>query len=136
MDFVVTGDIIQVYAPQTGVSQSGKAWMKQEYLIRYEGGQFPKDLVFMVFGEEKIKQFGISVQEQLTVHLNIIANTGRDGRAYNRVEAWKVERATQSDAAPQYTNQPYGGNGGGFYPPSGQPQGSQPQAGYSGIPPR
>lgn len=107
----ITGKIIAVLPPKQGVSQStGNAWMCQDYVLETQE-MYPKKVCFNVFGAEKIQEMNIQLGETLTVSLEINANEYQ-GKWYNQVRAWKVERmarAQQANAAqgcqPYYPNQ-------------------------------
>lgn len=93
-NIVLTGKIEKVFDKQSGVSQSGNAWSKQEYLILHEDGQYQKRAVFSVFGEEKIQKFAIVEGETITVSLTIDARMYKD-RYYNSIDCWKVQRFSE-----------------------------------------
>lgn len=107
MDFIVTGQITQIYQAQQGVSQrSGQPWVSQEFQLTYEQGQYPKSLIFRVFGQDKLQQMAIQNGETITVHLNIVAQQSQsNGRFFNDISCWKVERQAQQQAVPQGQNQ-------------------------------
>ena len=54
--------------------------------------QYPKRLCFEVFGEDRIASFNIQNGEEMTVSFDIDAREYQ-GRWYNSLRAWKVERA-------------------------------------------
>ena len=67
------GKVIVVCEPRSGVSKStGNAWMTQDYVIETHE-QFPKRMMFNVFGEDKIKQFNIQMGEEINVFFDINA---------------------------------------------------------------
>ena len=109
----LTGKIIAVLPAQGGVSQrTGNPWKSQDYVIETQE-TYPKKCCFNVFGDEKIQEMNIQLGETLTVSLDINANEYQ-GKWYNQVRAWKVERMAQAQQAavvPQgcqviYQNQP------------------------------
>ena len=53
--------------------------------------QYPRKMCFDVFGADKIAQFAIKIGDQLTVSFDIDAREYQ-GRWYNSIRAWKVER--------------------------------------------
>ena len=104
MDVVMSGVISQILPAQQGVSQrTGQPWVSQEYVLCHEQGQYPRFVCFRVFGQDKIQQMNIQLNEQLTIHLNIDAKQGQRG-FFNSIDCWKVER--QSVQQPQYAPQP------------------------------
>ena len=70
----LTGRIIAVMAAQSGVSaRTGNSWMSQDYVIEVPG-QYPKRCVFRIFGEDRIKQFNIQMNEDVTIQFDIDAH--------------------------------------------------------------
>ena len=87
----LTGRIIAVLAAQSGVSaRTGNTWMSQDYVIEVPG-QYPKRCVFRVFGEDRIKQFNIQMNEDVTIQFDIDAHEYQ-GRWFNDIRAYNVLR--------------------------------------------
>ncbi|MBQ8450871.1 MAG: DUF3127 domain-containing protein [Bacteroidaceae bacterium] len=101
----ITGKIIAVLPERGGVSKTGNEWKMQEYVLETHE-QYPRKICFNVFGADKIAQFNIQVGEEMTVSFDINARE-YNGRWYNDIRAWKVERgvapapAAPYEAAPQ-----------------------------------
>ena len=87
----LSGKVIAVLEPRGGVSKTGNSWKVQEYVIETHD-QYPRKMCFDVFGEDKINQFNIQIGEELTVHFDIDAREWQ-GRWFNSIRAWKVDRA-------------------------------------------
>lgn len=99
----MSGVITQILPAQQGTSQrTGQPWVSQEYILCHEQGQYPRFVCFRVFGQDKIQQMNIQLNEQLTVHLNINAQQGQKGY-FNSIDCWKVDRMQQVQYAPQPT---------------------------------
>ena len=92
----ITGKIIAVLPERGGVSKTGNEWKMQEYVLETHE-QYPRKMCFNVFGADKIAQFNIQAGEEMTVSFDINARE-YNGRWYNDIRAWKVERGS---AAPQ-----------------------------------
>ena len=92
----ITGKIIAVLPERGGVSKTGNEWKMQEYVLETQE-QYPRKMCFNVFGSDKIAQFNIQAGEEMTVSFDINARE-YNGRWYNDIRAWKVERGS---AAPQ-----------------------------------
>lgn len=98
-DMELAGKVIAVLEPRGGVSKSGNQWKVQEYVIETHD-QYPRRMCFDVFGEDKIQQFNIQVGEELNVSFDIDAREWQ-GRWFNSIRAWKVERVNvAADAVP------------------------------------
>ena len=140
MNVKFTGKIIAAGQVQMGTSQNGTQWSSQEYVIEELNEQYPSRAVIQVYGSDKIQQFGIKVGEIITANIGLKAHQSRDGRWFNQLDCWKVERPngqqqgqvvqSQVGAAPQPV--------GGYYQqqpiPMSQPQQFPPQVNASGQP--
>ena len=87
----LTGRIIAVLPANSGVSaRTGNPWMSQEYVIEVPG-QYPRKCVFRIFGEDRIKQFNIQMNEDVTIQFDIDAHE-YNGRWFNEIRAYNVLR--------------------------------------------
>lgn len=92
MNISFTGRIIAQGQIQMGTSQKGTQWSSCEYTIEELNQQYPARAVFQVFGSDKIQQFNIQVGEIITANIGLKAHQSRDGRWFNQLDCWKVER--------------------------------------------
>lgn len=98
-----TGKVIWMGEKRQGTSSAGKSWAAQEYAVQDAMQQYPKTVCFNVLGEDKIREFNIRLGEELKVYFDINARE-YNGRYFNDVRAWKVERpnaAQTMQPAPQ-----------------------------------
>lgn len=86
----IEGKIIAVMPAREGTSQRGTQWKSQDYVIETME-QYPKKCCFNVFGSDKIQLFNIQTGENLRVSFDIDAHEYQ-GRWFNSIRAWKVER--------------------------------------------
>ena len=75
-----------------GTSQNGTQWSSQEFVIEELNQQYPSRAVIQVYGSDKIQQFGIQLGEIITANIGLKAHQSRDGRWFNQLDCWKVER--------------------------------------------
>lgn len=92
MNVKFTGKIIAAGQVQMGTSQNGTQWSCCEYTIEELNQQYPSRAVIQVYGSDKIQQFGIQVGEIITANIGLKAHQSRDGRWFNQLDCWKVER--------------------------------------------
>ena len=90
--------MVAVLEPRGGVSKNGNEWKVQEYVIETHD-QYPRRMCFDVFGADKIQQFNIQVGEELNVFFDIDAREWQ-GRWFNSIRAWKVERVGAAQQMP------------------------------------
>ena len=93
----IQGRIIAVLPLREGTSSKG-AWKSQEYVVETHE-QYPKKIVFNVFGEDKINQFAIKQGEELKVSFDVDAHE-YNGRWFNNIRAWSVQRVGNVSARP------------------------------------
>lgn len=95
MEFI--GKVIWIGEKRQGVSGKGTAWSSQDYALQEAAEQYPKTVCFNVFGDERIKEFNIRMGEELKVYFDIDAREYQ-GRWFNSIRAWKVERPNAAQA--------------------------------------
>lgn len=149
MNVKFTGKIIAVGQVQMGTSQNGTLWSSCEYTIEELNEQYPSRAVIQVYGSDKLQQFNIQLGEIITAHIGLKARQSKEGRWFNRLDCWKVDRPNGQQQG-QVAQNPQ--QQGGYYAPpqqqfppqvnaSGQPtqQGVQYSGGQQGnlpFPPR
>lgn len=139
----ITGVITKVLPKVQGTSAaSGKEWVSQEYVVTTQE-QYPKSVCFKVFGADRIEQFHIQINEVVTISFDIKTHE-YNGRVFNDIQAWGVDRQTAQQTAQEplqqvvYQNQmgtptiyatqyaPQPPFPGAQQPPTGQPADNQP----------
>tara|TARA_R110000824_G_scaffold210581_2_gene396474 strand:- start:866 stop:1243 length:378 start_codon:yes stop_codon:yes gene_type:complete len=95
----ITGTITKVSDVQEGTSKAGKSWKKLGFLVEAEG-EYPKDVYFTVFGEEKVDNFlkYNKVGQTVDVSFNVESREYNE-RFYTDLQAWKVFTNTSSSAS-------------------------------------
>jgi len=125
----LTGTITVVMPAQSGVSQrSGNAWMSQEYVMEIPG-QWPRHIVFRIFGEDRIKQFNIQQGEQnVTIQFDIDAHE-YNGRWFNEIRCYNVLRSVGQQPYQQQPAQPQPQPAAAPFPPAQVNSNGQPMQG-------
>lgn len=136
MNVTFTGKIIAAGQVQTGTSQNGTQWSSCEYVIEELNQQYPARAVIQVYGSDKLQQFNIQVGEIITAHIGLKAHQSKDGRWFNQLDCWKVQRPT---AQPQQMQQQGAQQGFQQNPPQPAPiqqqmQNFPPQVDANGLP--
>lgn len=98
------GKITRKEAKQSGQSARG-SWVKQDFILEYQDGNFPADVCFTAFGNEKVAELDrYQVGDEVKVSFNLRARE-YNGRWYNDVRVWRITPKNQapvaSPAAPQ-----------------------------------
>ena len=91
------GKVIAALPERSGVSARGE-WKSQEFVIEYQEGQYPRHLVFTVFGADRLQRFNIQIGQTVLVAFDIDAHEW-NGRWFTDVRAFDV-RLVDPNAAP------------------------------------
>lgn len=101
----LTGKIIHAMETRSGVSaRTGNPWASKDYVLEIPGN-YPKRMVFTVFGEDRIKQFALRKDEEVIVQFDIDANE-HQGKWYNKIQAYNILRVQQTGQVQQHTPAP------------------------------
>ena len=97
------GKIIAEFNERGGISnRTGNEWKAKSYVIEVPG-EYPRKMVFDVFGIERLQAFNIQIGETLTVHFDIDAHE-YNGRWFNDIRAFRIDRGEAAPApAPEVT---------------------------------
>ena len=97
------GKIIAEFNERGGISnRTGNEWKAKSYVIEVPG-EYPRKMVFDVFGIERLQAFNIQIGETLTVHFDIDAHE-YNGRWFNDIRAFRIDRGEAAPApAPEAT---------------------------------
>lgn len=82
------GKVIAVLPERSGVSARGE-WKSQSFVIETHE-QYPKQMVFDVFGADRLSQFNIQSGDEINVSFDITAHE-YNGRWFNNIRAWNVQ---------------------------------------------
>lgn len=98
-DMEIEGKIIAVLEERSGIAKgSGKPYRVARYVLE-TSEQYPKKVLFEVFGDVRINSMAIKEGEEMTVSFDIDARE-YNGRWYNQLSAWKVERQSGNKTEP------------------------------------
>lgn len=91
------GKVIAALPERSGVSARGE-WKSQEFVIEYQEGQYPRHLVFTVFGADRLQRFNIQIGQIVLVAFDVDAHEW-NGRWFTDIRAFDV-RQVDPNAAP------------------------------------
>lgn len=100
MALEIEGRIKQKLAKQNGQGAKG-SWTKQDFVLEYQDGNFPADVCFTAFGNDKVADLDkYQVGDSVKVAFNLRARE-YNGRWYNDVRVWRITPAGQAAPAQQ-----------------------------------
>lgn len=91
MSFAVTGTVKEVLQTKQGVSASGKEWSTQEFILTTDDSNYPCDICFRIFGNDKITECAVKEGESLQVFFDI-RSRDYNGRWFTDLNVWKIDR--------------------------------------------
>lgn len=96
----ITGKITYVLPERSGTSARGE-WKAQSFVVETKD-QYPRKMVFDVFGAERLQRFNIKSGDEVTVFFDIDAHEYQ-GRWFNNIRAYDVSHldAAAAQAAGQ-----------------------------------
>ena len=65
-------------------------------VVTGQSGQYPKSIVFDVFGSDKLQEYKISVGEELICDIDFKVIKGKNGNTFNNITCWRVTRESQN----------------------------------------
>jgi len=86
----ITGTTTKITEVIEGTSKAGKSWKKLGFVVQ-TSSEYPKDVYFTVFGEEKVDNFlkYNKAGQLVDVSFNVESREYND-RFYTDLQAWKV----------------------------------------------
>lgn len=113
------GKVIAILPERSGVSARGE-WKSQSFVIETHD-QYPRKLVFDVFGADRLAQFAINSGDEISVSFDIDAHEF-NGRWFNNIRAWAVNHvdpaAVGAASAPQAASASPAGGAQAPFPPT------------------
>lgn len=97
----IKGKVVATLALETGVSNAGKEWFKQTFVIEEPYIQYPKNVAFQCMNKALIDAVvsKLQIDEVITVHFNV-SSREYNGKWYSQIDAWKIDREAVSSQAP------------------------------------
>ena len=103
----IEGRLVRKLAVQTGRSARGD-WSKQEFVVEFQDGNFPSNVVFNVWGADKVRDLErYQVGDEIRVSF---APSSREfnGRWYTSVRSWRVATGENAQTAPAQESASFG----------------------------
>lgn len=90
----ITGKIISIERPTSGVSKAGKEWTKQEFVIETKE-QYPRKVMISVMGDKVDELSHYHIGNEITCGINIESRE-YNGRWYTDIKAWKISGSSSN----------------------------------------
>ena len=104
------GKVIAALPERSGVSSRGE-WKTQEFVIETVDSQYPRKLVFTVFGADRLARFNIQIGQTVLVAFDIDAHEW-NGRWFNDIRAYDVRQVDPSQQVAPVASAPAETEGG------------------------
>ena len=99
----IQGKIIVALPERSGVSARGE-WKVQEFVLETVDTQYPRKMLFDVFGADRLQRYNLQVGQMVSVAFDIDARE-YNGRWYNSIRAYDVRPVEAPQQAPATTPQ-------------------------------
>jgi hypothetical protein len=87
----ITGKLVQKLERETGVSKTGKTWVKQSILVEQSGTDYNKEVAISFFGD-KIKSIrDIEVGADVNVSINL-SSREYNGKYFHNIDGWFIAK--------------------------------------------
>jgi len=97
----IKGEIKKILDVQEGTSKAGKEWKKLDFVVvKGVGSDYPKDVCFTIFGEEKIDKFlqYNKVGDEVSVFFDVESREYND-KYFSNINAWMVKKSSDGESA-------------------------------------
>ena len=98
------GKIIAALEPRSGTSARGES-KSQDFVVETHD-QYPRKMVFGVFGADRLERFNIQVGQEVTVSFDIDAHE-YNGRWFNNIRAFDVRLVDPNSVGVMGAGAPY-----------------------------
>ena len=101
----IQGKIIAALPARTGESARGP-WKVQEFVLETVDTQYPRKMVFDVFGEDRLNRFNIQIGQTVNVAFDIDARE-YNGRWFNTIRAFDVRQVDAAAVSQPMSDDPF-----------------------------
>lgn len=93
MSLSIKGKLVKLLAEQTGTSQVGKTWTKQDFVIETQE-QYPKKVCISAMGDKIVPVVkSLTLGQEIEVHINIESREYNE-KWFSNINAWKIDKNT------------------------------------------
>lgn len=87
----IEGKISYVGPVQSGTSQRGTAWKKQEFAVTYQEGRYPLSIILPTMDEKIIGKLQVGLQVSVDFDCEVRSYTAKDGtqKMFNNFTIWR-----------------------------------------------
>lgn len=90
------GRIKEICPVKSGTSQrTGEQWTSQSFVLEYfetEDDNWPQTLAFSVFGQDRLNEADLHVNDEVDVFVQHRAIPGKDGQWFNDIKAGRITK--------------------------------------------
>ena len=99
-DLTIKGKIQTIIPKEEGVSQAGKPYVKQNFVID-TGNEYNPLVCFQIFGAEKVDKFNQYNKEGDKVDVSFnVSSREYNGKYYHNLDAWRVVKSEEVTVNP------------------------------------
>lgn len=87
----LTGTIAKLFEPVSGTSKAGNAWTKQEFILEYIHGEWPKQILLSTMDTNRIGHLTVGAEIRVDLDFTVREWTNSQGvtKYFNEPRIWK-----------------------------------------------
>lgn len=104
----ITGQVTWVGPVESGTSKQGNQWTKQSFVVEYQKGQYPNDILLDTFDDKIVGKIQVGQTLNVKFDFKVRDYTKRDGTPgkLNNINAWEIQCVSQPSNQQQIFKEP------------------------------
>jgi hypothetical protein len=86
----ITGTPIESMNLQAGKDKNGKAWRKEDYLIRYGNEKYPKHVILVAWND-MITEMHFAMGVESTFQIEPVSHKSDNGIYFTNIKVWRID---------------------------------------------
>lgn len=93
----ITGQVTWAGPVESGTSKQGNQWEKQSFVVEYQKGQYPNDILLDTFDDKIVGKIQVGQTLDVKFDFKVKDYTKRDGTPskLNNINAWEIHCVSQ-----------------------------------------
>lgn len=104
----ITGQVTWAGPVESGTSKQGNQWTKQSFVVEYQKGQYPNDILLDTFDDKIVGKIQVGQTLNVKFDFKVRDYTKRDGTPgkLNNINAWEIHCVSQPSNQQQIFKEP------------------------------
>ncbi len=104
----ITGQVTWAGPVESGTSKQGNQWKKQQFVVEYQKGQYPNDILLDTFDDNIVGKIQVGQTLNVKFDFKVRDYTKRDGTPgkLNNINAWEIHCTNKPSNQQQIFKEP------------------------------